>query len=167
MDGLQNWLSQDPFQQSGVAKVEIVPFEATMAAPHCRLFCSAAKNKARSPGLCDAEVLSSRLSAHAGKALSAAIIGCKRTPTISSSSKRASASVRPDRTPEGKSHWVMSPLTITVTFSPRRVKTSSFAQRSRSGPRPESPPHFQMYVCAYRRTARFPPCRFPDAGGTA
>jgi len=33
MDGLQNWLSQDPFQQSGVAKVEIVPFEATMAAP--------------------------------------------------------------------------------------------------------------------------------------
>jgi uncharacterized protein YciI len=52
MDALQNWLSQDPFQQSGVAKVEIVPFEATMAAPHCRLFCSAAKNKARSPGLC-------------------------------------------------------------------------------------------------------------------
>ncbi|HBM3128466.1 TPA: hypothetical protein LVL98_002188 [Klebsiella michiganensis] len=33
MDGLQNWLSQDPFQQSGVAKVEIVPFEASMAAP--------------------------------------------------------------------------------------------------------------------------------------
>ena len=33
MDGLQNWLSQDPFQQSGVAKVEIVPFEATMATP--------------------------------------------------------------------------------------------------------------------------------------
>ena len=33
MDGLQNWLSQDPFQQSGVAKVEIVPFEATMASP--------------------------------------------------------------------------------------------------------------------------------------
>ncbi|WP_434659243.1 YciI family protein [Klebsiella sp. MISC125] len=33
MDLLRAWLSQDPFQQSGVAKVDIIPFEATMAAP--------------------------------------------------------------------------------------------------------------------------------------
>ncbi|HCB1501970.1 uncharacterized protein YciI [Klebsiella oxytoca] len=33
MDLLRAWLSQDPFQQSGVAKVDIIPFEATLAAP--------------------------------------------------------------------------------------------------------------------------------------
>ncbi|MDG1642643.1 hypothetical protein DA718_17500 [Klebsiella huaxiensis] len=33
MDLLRTWLSQDPFQQSGVAKVDIIPFEATMTAP--------------------------------------------------------------------------------------------------------------------------------------
>lgn len=43
-------------------------------------------------------------------------------PTISSSSKRSSASLNPEHTPRGKSHCVISPLTITVTFSPRRVK---------------------------------------------
>lgn len=36
MDLLRAWLSQDPFQQSGVAKVDIIPFEATMAAPPLR-----------------------------------------------------------------------------------------------------------------------------------
>lgn len=33
MDALRTRLSQDPFQQSGVAKAEIIPFEATMTAP--------------------------------------------------------------------------------------------------------------------------------------
>jgi uncharacterized protein YciI len=27
---LKNYLNQDPFQQSGIAKVELIPFEATM-----------------------------------------------------------------------------------------------------------------------------------------
>lgn len=71
LDALQNLLSQDPFQQSGVAKVEIVPFEATMASPRCRLSCSALKTKPGHPGFADSKGLSSRLSARAGKALSA------------------------------------------------------------------------------------------------
>lgn len=29
---LEHYLSQDPFQQAGVAKVELIPFEATMTA---------------------------------------------------------------------------------------------------------------------------------------
>ncbi|VUS93688.1 YciI family protein [Klebsiella spallanzanii] len=33
IDALRTRLSLDPFQQSGVAKVDIIPFEATMAAP--------------------------------------------------------------------------------------------------------------------------------------
>ena len=33
MTTLQNRLSLDPFQQSGVAKAEIIPFEATMTSP--------------------------------------------------------------------------------------------------------------------------------------
>ena len=33
MAALQNRLSLDPFQQSGVAKGEIIPFEATMTSP--------------------------------------------------------------------------------------------------------------------------------------
>ena len=33
MTALQNRLSLDPFQQSGVAKAEIIPFEATMTSP--------------------------------------------------------------------------------------------------------------------------------------
>ncbi|MEN0617463.1 YciI family protein [Klebsiella indica] len=33
LDLLHNWLRQDPFQQSGIANVEIIPFEATMTAP--------------------------------------------------------------------------------------------------------------------------------------
>ncbi len=33
MDALRTRLSQDPFQQSGVAKAEIIPFKATMTAP--------------------------------------------------------------------------------------------------------------------------------------
>ncbi|VED52002.1 Uncharacterised protein [Raoultella terrigena] len=33
METLRATLSQDPFQQSGVARADIIPFEATMAAP--------------------------------------------------------------------------------------------------------------------------------------
>ncbi|WP_316429697.1 YciI family protein [Klebsiella oxytoca] len=33
MAALQNRLSLDPFQQSGVAKADIIPFEATMTSP--------------------------------------------------------------------------------------------------------------------------------------
>lgn len=32
MERLERYLSQDPFQQAGVAKVELIPFEATMTA---------------------------------------------------------------------------------------------------------------------------------------
>ena len=31
-EALKSYLSQDPFQQSGVVKVELIPFEATMMA---------------------------------------------------------------------------------------------------------------------------------------
>ncbi|WP_148250680.1 YciI family protein [Raoultella terrigena] len=33
MKTLRATLSQDPFQQSGIARADIIPFEATMAAP--------------------------------------------------------------------------------------------------------------------------------------
>ncbi len=74
---------------------------------------------------------------------------------------------QPERTPRGRSHCVISPLTMTVTFSPSRVKTFSFAPQSHFAPRRGSRPHFQKYAHAYRRTGQFLPYRFPGANNIA